>query len=94
MVAWGYTLITKKDGMGGGDVKLLAMIGALTGWQGVLFTILVGSAVGTVCGLIVMQRQKSDMKLAIPFGPFLSIGAIVYIFFGPALISWYFGLMY
>ncbi len=94
LVAWGYTLITKKDGMGGGDVKLLAMIGALTGWQGVLFTILVGSAVGTVCGLIVMQRQKSDMKLAIPFGPFLSIGAIVYIFFGPALISWYFGLMY
>ena len=94
LVAWGYTLITKKEGMGGGDVKLLAMIGTVTGWQGVLFTILVGSAVGTVSGLIVMHRQKGDMKLAIPFGPFLSIGAIVYIFFGPALVSWYFGLMH
>jgi leader peptidase (prepilin peptidase)/N-methyltransferase len=46
MVAWGYYLVTKKEGMGGGDIKLLAMIGAFLGWKGVIFTIFVGSAIG------------------------------------------------
>jgi len=92
-VAWIYNLITKKEGMGGGDIKLLAMIGAFTGWKGVLFTIFVASATGTLAGIAVMLKTKKDMKLAVPFGPFLSIGAILYIFFGTALISWYFNLL-
>lgn len=75
--------------MGGGDIKLLAMIGAFTGWKGVLFTIFVASATGTLAGIAVMLKTKKDMKLAVPFGPFLSIGAILYIFFGTELISWY-----
>ena len=90
LVAWIYSLITKKEGMGGGDIKLLAMIGAFVGWQGVLLTIFLSSAIGTLCGLVVMIRSGKNMKLAIPFGPFLAIGTIIHIFFGKELIFWYF----
>jgi leader peptidase (prepilin peptidase)/N-methyltransferase len=93
LIAWGYEQIRKKQGMGGGDIKLLAMIGALLGWKGVLFTIYLSSAVGTLAGVAIMLRKKKDMKLAIPFGPFLSIGAIVYIFFGKELTRLYFELL-
>ena len=89
LIAWGYSLVTGREGMGGGDIKLLAMIGALLGWQGVIFTIFISSAVGTLTGILGMIRSRKGMKLAIPFGPFLSIGAIFYIFYGPALIDWY-----
>lgn len=92
-VAWIYNLITKKEGMGGGDIKLLAMIGAFTGWKGVLFTIFVASATGTLAGIAVMLKTQKGMKLAVPFGPFLSIGAILYIFFGTELVSWYIDLL-
>jgi len=92
-VAWGYRLITGKDGMGGGDIKLLAMIGAFIGWQGVIFTIMASSFTGTLVGLVVMIKNRKDMKLAVPFGPFLAIGAILYIFFGPQVIRWYLGYL-
>ena len=93
LVAWVYSLITKKEGMGGGDIKLLAMIGGVIGWKGVLFTIFVASAVGTFAGMLVMLKSRKGMKLKIPFGPFLAIGAIAYIFFGPQLVEWYFQLL-
>lgn len=89
VIAWGYHLITGKEGMGGGDIKLLAMIGAFLGWQGVLFTIIASSFTGTLIGLLVMLRTRQGTKLAVPFGPFLSLGAIMYVFFGPQLIDWY-----
>ena len=93
IVAWTYHRITGKDGMGGGDIKLLAMIGTLVGWQGVLFTIFVSSAVGTIIGMTVMLVKGKNMKFAVPFGPFLSIGAVTYIFFGQKVIFWYFNLL-
>ncbi|CAB1077915.1 Leader peptidase (Prepilin peptidase) (EC / N-methyltransferase (EC [Olavius algarvensis Delta 1 endosymbiont] len=93
MVAWVYSLITKKDGMGGGDIKLLAMMGALLGWQGVVFTIFVSSLVGTLSGIALMLQSHKGMKLAVPFGPFLAIGGLTYIFFGTQLIHWYFNLL-
>ena len=93
LVAWVYSLITKKEGMGGGDIKLLAMMGAIVGWKGVLFTIFVASLVGTLAGLAVMLQSRNGLKLAVPFGPFLSIGSITYIFFGTPLIAWYFNLL-
>jgi leader peptidase (prepilin peptidase)/N-methyltransferase len=93
LVAWIYSIITKKEGMGGGDIKLLAMMGAIVGWQGVFFTIFVASLVGTLAGLAVMLQSRQGMKLAVPFGPFLSIGAITYIFFGTQLVNWYFNLL-
>ncbi|MGB8719546.1 MAG: A24 family peptidase, partial [Desulfobacterales bacterium] len=93
MVAWGYNMLTGKEGMGGGDIKLLAMIGALLGWQGVVFTIFLASLLGTVVGLSIMVYARSNMKLAVPFGPFLAAGALAFIFVGPELVGWYFGLM-
>lgn len=92
-IAWLYHLLTQKEGMGGGDIKLLAMMGAIIGWQGVLFAIFVASAVGTVSGMLLMLKNRKTMKLAIPFGPFLSIGGTAYILFGPQLIAWYFNLL-
>lgn len=94
IVASLYHLITGREGMGGGDIKLLAMIGALIGWKGVLYTIFVSSAIGTVVGIIFMILKHGTMKLAIPFGPFLAIGAISYVLFGKELIRWYFLLTY
>ncbi|MBI5561246.1 MAG: prepilin peptidase [Deltaproteobacteria bacterium] len=88
-IAMGYYLLTKKEGMGGGDVKLLAMIGAFLGWKGVIVTILLGSGSGAVIGGALMLVAGKKSKYAVPFGPFLSIGALVHLFFGDALISWY-----
>ena len=93
LVAWIYNLITKREGMGGGDIKLLAMIGAVIGWQGVLFTIFASSLIGTLAGLVVMVQSRQGMKLAVPFGPFLAIGSIIYLFFGTRLITLYINLL-
>jgi leader peptidase (prepilin peptidase)/N-methyltransferase len=89
LVAALYQLFTGKEGMGGGDIKLLAMMGAFFGWKAVPFIIFVSSLVGSVIGVTVMLVQKKDTKLAIPFGPFLAFGAILYIFFGSQVIHWY-----
>ncbi|MFH1077260.1 MAG: A24 family peptidase [Pseudomonadota bacterium] len=92
-VALIYKAFTKKDGMGGGDIKLLAMIGSFLGWRAVAFTIFVSSVLGTAVGGVVAIKTKKGRKTAIPFGPFLSIGAILYIFYGRELTSWYFGVL-
>jgi leader peptidase (prepilin peptidase)/N-methyltransferase len=75
--------------MGGGDIKLLAMVGAFLGWQAVLLTLLLASLIGSLIGVGVMVARGADSKLAIPFGPFLSAGALVALFWGRALVSWY-----
>lgn len=92
LVAEGYYLLTKNEGMGGGDIKLLAMIGALIGWKGVFFTIFASSAIGTVVGLFVMLITRNNLKLAVPFGPFLAFGAALYVFAGEDLIRWYYNV--
>jgi leader peptidase (prepilin peptidase)/N-methyltransferase len=90
VVASLYQLVTKREGMGFGDVKLLAMIGAFIGWKGVLFTILCSSFIGSVIGVVLMlMSSETDSKYAVPFGPFLSLGAIIYVMWGEALITWY-----
>lgn len=93
IVAWAYQRITGREGMGGGDVKLLAMIGAMIGWQGILFTLFAASAIGTLVGVPAMIRSGKGLKLAIPFGPFLSMGAVSYLFFGRDLIFWYYHML-
>lgn len=82
LIAYSYEKLRGREGMGMGDVKLLAMIGAFLGIQGVVFVILVSSILGTVVGLSMILLQKGDFKYALPFGPFLSIAAVVYIFTG------------
>ena len=89
LVAWIYSLVTRKEGMGGGDIKLLGMIGTFIGWKGVIFTIFAASLAGTLVGIIVMLQKRENLKFAIPFGPFLSIGAMSYIFFGEKVLFWY-----
>lgn len=93
LVASGYYVVTKTEGMGGGDVKLLAMIGAFLGWKAAIFTILVGSAIGTVLGIAMAIRTQGGRRLAVPFGPFLSLGALLFIFQGQKMMAWYMGLM-
>jgi leader peptidase (prepilin peptidase) / N-methyltransferase len=88
LLAVGYQLVSGKEGMGGGDIKLLGMIGAFLGWPGVLVTIFVGSALGSLVGLPLVLWKK-DRAYQIPFGPFLSLGAVIHLFFGSALLSWY-----
>lgn len=91
-VAMGYKLLTGREGMGGGDIKLLAMIGAFLGWRSIPFILFAASCVGSIIGIVVMARRHADSQLALPFGPFLSFGAICYMFFGEQLIDWYLGL--
>lgn len=88
-VATGYRLLTGVDGMGMGDVKLLAMIGAFLGWQSILPTLFLGSLAGTLVGIPLMLYRRAGSRLAIPFGPFLSLGAVLYLFVWPQLFSWY-----
>lgn len=88
-VAFLYALIRKIDGMGGGDIKLLAMIGAWLGWQSLPFIILASSATGSIAGLIAMRSQKMGGQTRIPFGPFLSLAALVYTFFSENILYFY-----
>lgn len=88
-----YQLITRREGMGGGDIKLLAMVGAFLGWQGAIFSLIAGSLFGSLTGIILMIAEKKDRKYAIPFGPFLSLGAMIYLFWGEGIIRGYFQIL-
>ncbi len=90
-VAWTYQKLRGVEGMGGGDIELLAMIGAFLGWQSIFVTLFVGSVIGSIIGVAVMLYEGSDTKLAIPFGPFLAGGALVALFFGDRILAFYFG---
>jgi leader peptidase (prepilin peptidase)/N-methyltransferase len=82
LLAIGYELVTKREGMGGGDIKLLAMLGAFFGWKSIYFILLISSLLGALVGVSIMIARGKNMKYAVPFGPFLSIAAAAYIFFG------------
>ena len=88
-IALAYFLIRKIDGMGGGDIKLLAMIGAWLGWQSLPFVIFASSLSGTIVGLIAMGYQKKGGRTRIPFGPFLSISAIIYVFYSSEILYFF-----
>jgi len=90
VVATLYQCLFKREGMGGGDVKLLAMIGAFLGWESVVLTILLSSLIGSITGMIIMVIKGKDFKYAIPFGPFLSLGAVIALFYKSEIFSWYF----
>jgi leader peptidase (prepilin peptidase)/N-methyltransferase len=89
LIAVIYERITGKEGMGGGDVKLLAMIGGWMGWQSLPLIILISSLTGTVMGGGAMLLARKGYRARIPFGPFLSLGALICFFFGPQIIHWY-----
>jgi leader peptidase (prepilin peptidase)/N-methyltransferase len=92
LIAVIYERLTGKEGMGFGDVKLLAMIGAWMGWRALPFIVLISSLSGAVVGVIFLSVSGKGLRFKIPFGPFLSFGTITYLFFGLELEKWYFGL--
>lgn len=87
--AWIYEKVTGVDGMGGGDIKLLAMIGAFLGWQSIPLTLFIASVLGSVIGVGLMVATGAGRRLALPFAPFLCSGALIYLFYGEALIRFY-----
>jgi len=89
LLAWVSPYLFGKEGMGGGDIKLLAMIGAFLGWQAVILTMLIGAIVGATVGVSLMAFRILRRDQYLPFGPFLAFGAIVSMFFHEELFSWY-----
>jgi leader peptidase (prepilin peptidase)/N-methyltransferase len=90
-IAGAYYLWRREEGLGMGDVKMLAMIGAFLGWKAVLVTMVVSSFSGAAIGLSLIAAQRAGMKLALPFGTFLAIGALVAMLVGEPLVTWYAG---
>jgi leader peptidase (prepilin peptidase) / N-methyltransferase len=82
-----------REAMGRGDLKFLASIGAFLGWRAVLFSIFAGSLLGSLVGLVTLVVGKRVWSTKLPFGPYLAFGAMVWMFFGPAFVEWYMGLL-
>jgi len=82
-------VVIPREAMGFGDVLFLMMIGAFTGWQAVLFTILAASVIGTVFAVIHRVTGKAEWGAKIPFGPYLAMGAVIWVFYGPQFVEWY-----
>lgn len=89
--AWIFEKITGKVGMGFGDVKLLALIGAWLGWQALPFTLFFAGLSGSIVGISWILIAKRDRNLQIPFGPYLVAGSWVFLFYGPQIYDWYLG---
>lgn len=92
-VYWLFKLLTGKEGMGYGDFKLLAVFGALLGWQSLLTIILLSSVVGAVIGIALLSIQGKDKATPIPFGPYLAIAGWVAMLWGPQLHTLYFSFL-
>jgi len=86
-----YYIFTQKEGMGGGDIKLMAMLGAFLGSKAVFFIILASSILGSVGGLVMLLMTRQSKDTPIPFGPYIALSSLIYIFYGDALLTWYFG---
>ena len=84
-----YFRFRGEEGMGFGDVKMLAMIGAFLGWQSMLLTLILGSFLGSLIGLGLIASKRGDMKYALPFGTFLAVGALVASVVGDHIVTWY-----
>lgn len=81
--------VLSRGGMGGGDIKMMAMVGALMGWKSVLLTTFVGSFFGSLWGIFLMMFHGKGRKTKVPFGPFLAAGALLTLFFGQEIFLWY-----
>lgn len=82
--------VLSRGGMGGGDIKMMAMVGSFMGWKSVLMTTFIGSLTGAVFGLFLMVFRGKGRKTKIPFGPFLALGTLITLFYGQEMFYWYF----
>lgn len=89
LVAVAGALAFKKESMGGGDIKLAAMLGAFLGWRSVLLLLFIAFLVGAVAGVFVICSRGPKADHRIPFGPFISLGALITIMWGDAIVAWY-----
>jgi leader peptidase (prepilin peptidase)/N-methyltransferase len=87
-----YYRLRREEGLGMGDVKMLAMIGAFVGWRLTLVTLMMASVAGSIVGMLLILSRRGDMKHALPFGTFLALGAALAATAGPGLLDWYLGL--
>jgi leader peptidase (prepilin peptidase) / N-methyltransferase len=92
LIGEAYYRYSGHEGMGGGDVKMLAMIGAFLGWKLVLVTLVLSSFAGSLIGVAVIALKRGGMKYALPYGTFLALGALVASLAGDAIVNWYVGL--
>jgi leader peptidase (prepilin peptidase)/N-methyltransferase len=92
-VAEAYYRVRHEEGLGMGDVKMLAMVGAFLGWKLTLLTLMLASLSGTVIGLSLIVSGRGGMKYALPFGTFLALGAAAAATVGSPLLTWYLGLL-
>jgi leader peptidase (prepilin peptidase)/N-methyltransferase len=96
---WGvgaiFSKLFRKEALGFGDVKLIGAVGAFFGPWAALFTVILSSVVGSVAGVALMVRGRAKLGgfTAVPYGPFLAIGALVWMYWGPALLGWYLRLL-
>jgi leader peptidase (prepilin peptidase)/N-methyltransferase len=92
LVREAYYRLRHVEGMGLGDVKMMLMVGAFLGWQLTLLTIFIGSLLGSLIGILFIALRGGNMKMQIPFGVFLGPAAIISLFAGQQLITWYVGM--
>lgn len=89
LVAVSGKLIFKKDAMGGGDIKMMAMVGGLLGWKGVILTTFAGSLLGSIIGVALIRLKGREWGSKIAFGPFLALGALISMLWGEEILRWY-----
>lgn len=92
-VYWGFKLLTGKEGMGFGDFKLLAAIGAWFGWKMLPLVILLSSFVGAGVGIVLIVLARRGREVPMPFGPYLAAAGVIALFWGSALVDYYLGLV-
>ena len=88
-IAEAYYRLRHEEGLGMGDVKMLAMVGAFVGWQLTFLTLMMASIAGSLIGVALIVTRRGGMKYALPFGTFLALGAAVAATAGPAILHWY-----
>ena len=94
LVAYVYYVFTGREGLGGGDIKLLAWIGSVLGWKAIPFVILSSSVLGSIVGLYISRKSENKLKAMIPFGPFIAAGALLYIMGLKSVGIWYIDLFF
>jgi len=91
VISLGGSVIYKKEAMGGGDVKLAAMIGAFLGWRYIIISLFLGFFLGALIGIILIMTKVKKREDVIPFGPFIVLGSLITLLWGEQIISWYLG---